>query len=138
MRRRAGIIGAVLVTLMVGGWASAGQPSCREPGEAGFLTSVAPAGGWFPYGGGLLHWWNPCCFPRCGAPDDYRRKTLPPVCWLPYPPYYIWGPPEVCCPQRTCPRAAVATPCPACAGARAPGRHMDAPAGPAPDGGHRP
>jgi hypothetical protein len=21
------------------------------------------------------------------------------VCWPPYPPYYIWGPPEICSPQ---------------------------------------
>ena len=58
-----------------------------------FLERVGPVGGWSPYGGGLLSWWNPCCFPRSGAPDDYCRKPLPKVCWPPYPPYYIWGAP---------------------------------------------
>ena len=57
------------------------------------LGRLGPVGGWDPYGGGLLRWWNPCCFPRCGAPDDYCRKPLPKVCWPPYPPYYIWGAP---------------------------------------------
>ena len=52
---------------------------------------------WQPYDGGLLRWWNPCCFPRCGAPDDYCRKPLPNVCWPPYPPYYTAGPQEIGC-----------------------------------------
>jgi hypothetical protein len=89
-------IGALVVALVAGGrgpgaepWSS---PDC-------YLQRLKPEGGWSPYGGGLLRWWNPCCFPRCGAPDDYCRKPLPKVCWPAYPGYYIWGPPEICCPQ---------------------------------------
>jgi hypothetical protein len=59
------------------------------------LQRFRPAGGWNPYGGGLLHWWNPHCFPCQTAPDDYCRKPLPEMCWPPYPPYYVWGPPEI-------------------------------------------
>ncbi len=100
-------IGTVLLALTVAAWASAEEPPCCEsrPAVLPALTrpgSPGPAGGWFPYGGGLLHWWPRHCFPRCGAPDDYCRKPLPHVCWPPYPPYYIWGPPEICCPGRGC------------------------------------
>jgi hypothetical protein len=54
-----------------------------------------PQGGWHPYGGGLVHWWNPHCFPCQVAPDDYCRKPMPRTCWPAYPPYYTWGPPEI-------------------------------------------
>ena len=64
------------------------------PGQTYSHGRLSPAGGWHPYGGGLLHWWNPHCFPRCGAPDDYCRKKPPQVCWPPYPPDYSFGPPE--------------------------------------------
>ena len=101
MRRQAWI-GAVLLTLFATGWASGDEPPCCESRLACFLQRLGPAGGWFPYGGGLLHWWPQHCFPRSGAPDDYCRKPLPKVCWPPYPPYYTWGPPEVCCPQTNC------------------------------------
>ncbi len=110
-------IGAALLALLAAGRACGEQPSvapapassCAATAPAGApdqvpgcLRQVAPAGGWDPYGGGLLHWWPPHCFPRCGAPDDYCRKPLPCVCWPPYPPYYIWGPPEICHPQDSC------------------------------------
>jgi hypothetical protein len=101
MRRQAWV-GAVLLALFAAGGAGGGESPCREPPPGCLLGQLGPAGGWFPYGGGLLHWWPPHCFPRCGAPDDYCRKSLPPVCWPPYPPYYIWGPPEICCPQGKC------------------------------------
>jgi hypothetical protein len=101
MRRQAGI-GAVLLALAGAGWATGGEAPCGEPRPGGFLQRLGPAGGWFPYGGGLLHWWPRHCFPCGGAPDDYCRKPLPQVCWPPYPPYYIWGPPETCCPQGNC------------------------------------
>jgi hypothetical protein len=55
------------------------------------LSRLGPAGGWHPYGGGLLHWWNPHCFPRYCSPDDYCRKPPPRVCWPPYPPVYTFG-----------------------------------------------
>jgi hypothetical protein len=100
--RRDAWLGAVLLALTAGGWAPAGEPPGCEPAPTGFLRWLGPAGGWHPYGGGLLHWWNPDCFPRCGAPDDYCRKTLPRVCWPAYPPYYIWGPPEIGHPQGCC------------------------------------
>lgn len=79
-----------------------GQPSCCPPPEDSFLKRIHPVGGWHPYGGGLLHWWPHHCFPCGGAPDDYCRKPLPPVCWPPYPPYYIWGPPEIHYPPERC------------------------------------
>jgi hypothetical protein len=101
MRRQAWIYSALL-TLFAVGWASGGEPPCSEPRPDCFVGQLGPAGGWFPYGGGLLHWWPRHCFPCGGAPDDYCRKPLPRVCWPPYPPYYIWGPPEVCCPQGSC------------------------------------
>jgi hypothetical protein len=88
--------GAVLLTLLAGGRAPGGEPGCCEPPQAGFFQRWHPVGGWDPYGGGLLHWWNPHCFPRSGTPDDYCRKKLPPVCWPPYPPYFISGLPEDC------------------------------------------
>jgi hypothetical protein len=103
MRRQAWI-GAVLVALLAGDWASGGELPCCEPDQPGFLQRLCPAGGCFPYGGGLLHWWPQHCFPCGGAPDDYCRKPLPKVCWPPYPPYYTWGPPEICCPQAPCGR----------------------------------
>ena len=92
MRRRAWI-GALLFSAIAGGLVSAGEPPGCEPAGRCFLERVAPAGGWFPYGGGLLHWWNPHCFPCCCGPDDYCRKPQPCVCWPPYPSYYVWGPP---------------------------------------------
>ncbi len=49
------------------------------PPEAHFLKRLRPVGGWNP-GGGLLHWWNPNCFPRWCGPDDYCRKPFPNVC----------------------------------------------------------
>jgi hypothetical protein len=96
---------AVLFGLIAAARAFSGEPPCSEPRPACTLPQFGPVGGWDPYGGGLLHWWPSHCFPRCGAPDDYCRKPLPPVCWPPYPPYYIWGPSEVCCPQGSCPAA---------------------------------
>jgi len=101
-------IGALLFTLIASGQGLGGEPTSCEPGQPCFLQRVGPVGGWFPYGGGLLHWWNPHCFPRCGGPDDYCRKTLPPVCWPSYPPWYVWCPsaPVVAVPDgcgRACP-----------------------------------
>jgi hypothetical protein len=80
------------------------EPPCCEPPQESFLKRLGPVGGWCPYGGGLLHWWDPHWISHCGAPDDYCRKPLPTVCWPAYPPYYIWGPPEICFPQSECPR----------------------------------
>jgi hypothetical protein len=97
-------IGAFLITLIAYGRGLGGEPGCCKPPQDSFLERLHPVGGWHPYGGGLLHWWNPHCFPCGGAPDDYCRKPLPRVCWPPYPPYYIWGSPESCCPQDNGPR----------------------------------
>jgi hypothetical protein len=97
-------IGAFLTILSAGGRGLGGEPRCCEPVRDGFLQRWHPVGGWAPYGGGLLRSWNPHCFPRCGAPDDYCRKPLPRVCWPAYPSYYIGGPPEICYPQSNGPR----------------------------------
>jgi hypothetical protein len=91
MKRHAGI-GAVLLPLIAAGWVCGGEPLCCEPGTPRFLHRIAPVGGWFPYGGGLFHWWPKHCFPCCNLPDDYCRKPLPKVCWPPYPPYYFTDP----------------------------------------------
>jgi hypothetical protein len=69
MKRQAWI-GAVLLALVAGSWASAAGPPC-------FLQRLRPAGGCFPYPGGLLHWWCPDWFQPCCGPDDYCRKPLP-------------------------------------------------------------
>jgi hypothetical protein len=90
-------IAAAGLALLAGNRACAGNPSCCEASQKGFLQRFSPVGGWFPYGGGLLHWGPHCCFPCRSAPDDYCRKPLPKICWPPYPPYYIGGPPQ-CCP----------------------------------------
>jgi hypothetical protein len=93
---------AIVVALSVGdpGWA--GESCCAETSDGCFLKRLCPTGGWNPYGGGLLRWWNCNCFPCCGAPDDYVRKPLPKVCWPAYPPYYIAVPPDTCYPQGNC------------------------------------
>src|SRR5581483_6254184 len=95
--KRHGWMGPCLITLLtVGpGWGS--EPRCCEPPPGSLLQRWHPVGGWCPYGGGLLHWWNPCCFPHGGVPDDYCRKALPRVCWPSYPPFYTWGPPAAAC-----------------------------------------
>ena len=84
MRRRVWI-GAFVLALSGGAWGHAGEPGCCEPAAPCWLKRLRPVGGWAPYGGGLLCWWDPHCFPRCGAPDDYDRKKLPCVCWPPKP-----------------------------------------------------
>src|SRR5271165_7001821 len=77
---------AFVFTLITYGRALGGEPAYDESPQQRFLQRLHPVGGWHPYGGGLLHWWNPHCFPRCGGPDDYCRKPPPRVCWPPYPP----------------------------------------------------
>jgi hypothetical protein len=92
-------IGAFLTILIAGSQGLGREPRYGEPAPNGFFQRWHPVGGWDPYGGGLLRWWPAHCFPRCGAADDYCRKPLPRLCWPAYPPYYIWGPPEICYPQ---------------------------------------
>jgi hypothetical protein len=72
---------ALVLTLVASGQATGADRVRSDPGRQHFLERMHPVGGWNPDGGGLLHWWNPDCFPRCGAPDDYCRKPLPKVCW---------------------------------------------------------
>jgi hypothetical protein len=93
-------IGVFMTTLIAAGGGLGGEPPCSEPAPSCFLQAWRPAGGFSPYGGGLLHWWDPNCFPCWCAPDDYCRKPLPKVCWPDYPSYYIWGPPQTCCPEK--------------------------------------
>ncbi len=100
MKRQAWI-GIALLALLGGSGVSAGELPCGQPGP-GSQKQVGPAGGWFPYGGGLLGWWNPHCFPCGGAPDDYCRKELPNVCRPAYPPWYFWVSSPACCPQGGC------------------------------------
>ena len=88
-------IGALFVALIAVGVGQGAAPCGCEPPEDCFPKRIAPVGGWFPYSGGLLGWWDPKCFPCGGAPDDYCRKSLPCVCRPTYPAFYIWGPPEV-------------------------------------------
>jgi hypothetical protein len=98
MRRRQLWIGALVLALLAAGQGHAAEGGCGKPSEDCFLKRLGPVGGWNPYGGGLLHWWNPCCF--CGgAADDYCRKPLPQICWPAYTSYYIRGPQEICCPK---------------------------------------
>jgi hypothetical protein len=59
--------------------ALAGDHDYCPPPDGHFLQRFHPVGGWNP-GGGLLHWWNPRCFPRWCGPDDYCRKPPPNVC----------------------------------------------------------
>jgi hypothetical protein len=89
----------VIFLLAVGRGMAEDHPCGAESPGGGCLQRIHPAGGWFPYGGGLLHWWNPDCFPNCGGPDDYCRKSLPNVCRPKYPPFYTYGPPEICGPS---------------------------------------
>src|SRR6516165_4381902 len=96
LMKRAGWIATLLITLSAAGRGLAIDHDCCPPPQEGIFKRCQPVGGWAPYGGGLLRWWNPHCFPRCGAPDDYCRKNLPCVCWPPHPPYYIEGPSEIC------------------------------------------
>jgi hypothetical protein len=94
-------IGGVIGALLAYSAALSAEP-CRQPPRSYFLNRLAPTGGWEPYGGGLIRWWPRHCFPCCGAPDDYCRKPLPRVCLPAYPPFYTWGPPEVCHPHDNC------------------------------------
>jgi hypothetical protein len=80
MGRKVGI-GALIVILSVASVGLHAGPPCCEPPQNSILQRIAPVGGWDPYGGGLLRWWNPCCFPCSAAPDDYCRKPLPELCW---------------------------------------------------------
>jgi hypothetical protein len=100
MKRCRTWIVACLIALSAAAWGVGGEPSCQE--STCFLQRLGPVGGWHPYGTTMLHWWPEHCFPCAGAPDDYCPKPLPRVCWPPYPPYYIWGPPEICYPQARC------------------------------------
>ena len=91
---------AFVLTLITFGRALGGEAAYGESPPQRFLQRLHPVGGWNPYGGDLLRWWNPHCFPCQAAPDDYCRKPLPRVCWPPYPPYYVWGPPEIGYPRN--------------------------------------
>jgi hypothetical protein len=98
MKRHAWAV-ALLLTLVAAARGRGGEPPDCVSSHPCCLSRLAPAGGWFPYGGGLLHWWTPHCFPHGGTPDDYCRKKLPEVCWPPYPFSYLFGTPDHHSPQ---------------------------------------
>jgi hypothetical protein len=79
-------IGTVTIALLAGGRGWCGEPPCCEPPQECVLKRLAPVGGWHPYGGSLLHWWDPCWFPCDGGPDDYCPKPLPRLRWPVCPP----------------------------------------------------
>jgi hypothetical protein len=93
MRSQVGIWALMLA--LASGQALAEDRGVCEPPAPHFFQRLRPVGGWHPDRGGLVHWWNRDCFPRCGGLDDYCRKPLPRMCWPPYPPYYISRPPEI-------------------------------------------
>ena len=102
--RKASWLAALLCAAATTTQSIAGEPACGcqscggESPQQSFLQRIHPVGGWHPYGGGLLRWWDPSCFPHCGGPDNYCLKSLPKLCWPgPCPSSYIWGPPETCC-----------------------------------------
>jgi hypothetical protein len=72
-------IRAVVCASVVAATAQAGD----RPGDFTLLSRIAPVGGCNPDGRGLLHWWEPDCFPRPCGPDDYCRKPFPRFCWRP-------------------------------------------------------
>ena len=80
MKQRVWPAALLFLAIAVAGESIADPPKGQSC-QGAFLERLKPQGGYFPYGGGLLHWWNPCCFPHCCAPDDYCRKSLPNVCW---------------------------------------------------------
>ncbi len=87
-------IWAIVLPLLTCGQGFGGEEGDSDPHARHFLQRFHPVGGWNPYGGGLLHWWNPHCSPCQAAPDDYCRKPLPRLCWPHYPGHYTWAPPE--------------------------------------------
>jgi hypothetical protein len=92
MRRQQIPIWTILLTLISCGQGLGGEGGALdEQPRHHFFQRLHPTGGWNPYGGGVLHWWKPHCFPCETGPDDYCRKPLPRVCWPQYPPYYTWG-----------------------------------------------
>ena len=72
--------GAFVIVLIAGARGLGAEPFFCEPARESFLDRFRPVGGWAPYGGGLLQWWNAHCFPCDSGPDDYCRKPLPRVC----------------------------------------------------------
>ncbi len=96
---------ATLGVILLGvGRGMSAEPQSLETAGGSLLHRIAPVGGCFPYGGGVLRWWNGQCFPCVGAPDDYCRKPLPSVSWPAYPCYFRWGTPETGspCPSGVC------------------------------------
>jgi len=87
-------IGTLGFVVMTGSLAQAGDHEYCPPPDGHFLHRVLPVGGCDP-GGGLFHWWDPHCFPRCCGPDTYCRKPIPKLCWPHYPPCYFGAPPEI-------------------------------------------
>jgi hypothetical protein len=83
MKRQA--IGAIAILLAFATVAHSGDGAGCGPAHRSFLQRLQPVGGCNP-GGGLFHWWNPCCLPSACGPNDYCRKPMPNVCRFPVAP----------------------------------------------------
>jgi hypothetical protein len=93
--KKAGAALTLILAMTVHGRVIGDEYAHCDQGCQHIFQSFHPVGGWHPDSGGVFHWWNPQCFPRCAGPNDYCRKPPPNVCWPGYPPFYFWGPPAV-------------------------------------------
>lgn len=84
MRRRA-VIGAMVIALAATPIVKSGEHVIGEPSRPHFFQRLHPSGGYNP-GGGLFHWWDPCCLPQACGPNDYCRKPFPNLCRYPIAP----------------------------------------------------
>jgi hypothetical protein len=79
MKRHARLWAALLTATMCAA-AHAGDTVDEDNQHPNFFARLKPRGGWNPDGRGIFHWWNPHCYPRSCAPDDYCRKPMPNLC----------------------------------------------------------
>ena len=87
MKRHAGL-GAMVLAVFATTSAYGDDHVVHKAPRSHFLHSFRPKGGWNP-GGGLFHWWDPCCLPQACGPDDYCRKPSPNLCRYPAAPAYF-------------------------------------------------
>jgi hypothetical protein len=87
MNRQPGTWATIVLTMTCAA-ARGGEPAPWQSARTHICQPFRPIGGWNP-GGGLFHWWDPYCMPRCVGPDDYCRKPFPVVCRRGDPPTVI-------------------------------------------------